>query len=363
MIKKNNKTRKIMGKKHKSFIVQQSNALIESSQTLTVVERRIIYHILSRLNPEKQKSSYEITIEDFYGDFPQMNKKRVYQQVKEGIEKLWRREIVFVDEQEKVTKIRWFSSQQYQDKQGYLKISFSNEVMPLIFDLKKKYTTMLLENFKTLDSVYSLRLYELLSQYQAIWQREITIENLRFFLDCVNSHKEFKFLKMRVIEPAVKEINAKTNFLITKVQYNKTGRKVTSVTFEFCDKERVELDNFGKTEEPKLERYPRIRKFDPHKPIIRNKIQLEDSKEVFDYIKNLHIGVFEIALKNLKMISDYEQEGNVKLSTRLKQAKIKAQSKIGTYYTSPELYNITIEELDDLKEKIISNTPLAMTIY
>ena len=346
-------------------LVQQSNALIETSQSLTVVERRLIYHILSRLNPQSQKQSYTVKVEDFANDFPQMNIKHVYNQVKDAIEKLWKREIVFIDENDKVTKIRWFSSQQYQDKQAFLKVSFSNEVMPLIFELKQKYTTMLLENFKSLDSVYSLRLYELLCQYQSMGKREITVEDLRFFLDCIDKYTLFKKLKQVVIEPAIEEINAKTNLLIHKVEYKRIGRKIGSISFEFCDKAFVQDTTTIETtqpqqrqvkinEEPSLKRYPRIAKNDKSGYIKRNKLNDKEALEyMMEWYKEQHKSVFCVACHNLKIISEYEQHN--KLSSRLSQAKKKAQQTLGLYYSNTAEYYFTIEELNTIKDETIKS--------
>lgn len=349
-------------------LVQQSNKLIETSQSLTVIERRLIYHILSRLNPQDKKQSYTVKIEDFANDFPQMGKGTIYNQVKDAIEKLWKREIVFIDKDEKVTKIRWFSSQQYQDKQAFLKISFSNEVMSLIFDLKQQYTSMLLENFKNLDSVYSLRLYELLCQYKTIGKREITVEDLRFFLDCVETNKEFKFFKLRVIEPAIEEINARTNLLINKVEYKRNGRKINSIKFEFCDKSFIQETTTTETtkpkqktmkinDEPSLKRYPRVRKVD-HSGYIED-CELNDTEKLeyaMEWYKEQHKNIFNIACHNLKIISDYQKEENKllsrELSSRLLHAKKRAQQTIGLYYANPDEYEFTVEELNKIKEEI-----------
>ena len=223
---------------------------------------------------------------------------------------------------------------------------------------------MLLENFKSLDSVYSLRLYELLCQYQSMGKREITVEDLRFFLDCVDKYTLFKKLKQVVIEPAIEEINAKTNLLIHKVEYKRIGRKIGSIAFEFCDKAFVQDTTAIETtqpqqrqvkinEEPSLKRYPRIIKRDNSDYIRRNKLNEKEALEyAMRWYKEQHKSVFCVACYNLKLISKYEEQH--KLSSRLLQAKKKAQQTLGLYYSTPIEYHFTIEELNQIKDEIIN---------
>ena len=338
-------------KKTSNKLVQQSNALIESSQKLTLVERRLFYYILSKLNPKEPKNTFQLKVEDFANDFPQMGNGTIYNQLKDGVQKLFKRDIQLITERGTTKVFHILQAQEYKDKEGFLSIKFSEDMMPLIFELKQKYTSMLLENFKNLDSVYSLRLYELLCQYQSMGKREITVEDLRFFLDCVDTNKEFKFFKLRVIEPAIKEINAKTNLLIHKVEYKRIGRKISSIAFEFCDKAFVQDTTAIETtqpqqrqvkinEEPSLKRYPR------NVPRINLKGMLSIEEIMQHKMK------FRVACYNLKIISEYEQKN--KLSSRLYQAKRRSQQILGLYYSKHIEFNLTIKELNEIKDEIIN---------
>lgn len=354
----------------KKLLVQQSNALIESSQKLTLVERRLLYYILSRINPKEPKNTFQLKVEDFADDFPQMGKGTIYNQLKDGVQKLFKRDVQLITERGSTKIFYMLQAQEYKDKEGFLSVKFSEDMMPLIFELKQKYTSMLLENFKNLDSVYSLRLYELLCQYQNTGKREITVEDLRFLLDCVETNKEFKFFKLRVIEPSIKEINEKSNLFIHNIIYNRVGRKINSVTFEFSDKqfiqeaEHIEDDNKAIkntkqketkiTQEPTLKRYIRISHRDTTNTIKRDKLNDKEAlHHAMEFAKCQHLSVIRTAFENLKTISNYERETGYKLSSRLYQAKNKAQAKLGEYYSNISSYPfLTIEELDTIKNEI-----------
>nr|WP_012477604.1 replication initiation protein [Actinobacillus pleuropneumoniae]ABF72155.1 replication protein [Actinobacillus pleuropneumoniae] len=221
--------------KLKKYLVQQSNALIESSQKMTLVERRIIYHTLSRINPKQPQQEYVLKVEDFANDFPQMCKAVIYDQLKEAVQKLFKRDIQQITDRGTTKTFYLLQEQEYKDKEGFLRMKFSDSTMPLIFELKEKFTTMILENFKFLDSTYSLRLYELLCQYQNQGWRQISVTDLRFFLGCDESYSEFKQFKRRVIEPAIKEISEKSNLLVS-AEYIRSGNLSLKSSLSFVTK-------------------------------------------------------------------------------------------------------------------------------
>lgn len=289
-------------------LVQQANALIEASQKMSLVERRLMYHVLSRINPQKPQQEYELRVEDFASDFPQMNATNVYNQLKDAVADLFKRHITMITEDGKTKIFYLIQEQEYVNREGYLKIKFSDSTMPLIFDLKEKFTTMVLEKFKTLNSTYSLKLYELLYQYKNQGWRQISIDDFRFFFSCIDTYADFKELRRSVIEPAVKEVSEKTDILV-QVEYLRTGRFVTSMKFIFVEKtdgqiidvesDIVEINKTPKKQpmRPSLKRHPNPRKFD-----------LEDYESAEPTSRKEYIKLkFAWAVENYKRITSYEK--------------------------------------------------------
>ena len=206
----------------KNSIVTQSNDLIKSTQSFTLVERRLIYHILSKINPlDKSPSNvFTLRVADFGDSFPQMNKALIYNQLKEAVDKLLHQRTIQHLTDRGTTKVfNVLQEYEYKDKEGFLSIKFSDSMMPLIYNLKA-YTSIIFDNLKKLDTVYSLRMYELmlmiykknLANYNFGNKdiRVIEVDDLRFFLNCLNLYSSFKLFKSKVIEPALKEITKKT---------------------------------------------------------------------------------------------------------------------------------------------------------
>lgn len=334
--------------KLKKYLVQQSNALIESSQKMTLVERRIIYHTLSRINPKQPQQEYVLKVEDFANDFPQMCKAVIYEQLKEAVQKLFKRDIQQITDRGTTKTFYLLQEQEYKDGEGFLRMKFSDSTMPLIFELKEKFTTMILENFKFLDSTYSLRLYELLCQYQNQGWRQISVTDLRFFLGCEDTYPEFKRFKQMVIEPAIKEISEKSN-LIVIAEYIRTSRFITDIKFNFYDKQdSSSIINVNVNEKnikrPSLKRHPNPNNYDFNNENTKIQYQLD---------------CFEWALENYKRLTTYEnalKAQNKQLSSKDLELKKRYTSDIANTYNEFQSNRWDLELLNNLKGNVIDET-------
>ncbi len=102
---------------------------------------------------------------------------------------------------------------------------------PFLLRLKERFTTYKLNNVMKLRSIYSIRIYELLKQYQSIGKRTITIESLRKMLGIEpDEYKTYNNLKRKVIMVAHKEVNEKTDICFDYKEI-KLSRKVNEIEF------------------------------------------------------------------------------------------------------------------------------------
>jgi plasmid replication initiation protein len=91
-----------------------------------------------------------------------------------------------------------------------------------------------------LNSTHAVRLYELLSQFKSTGYRVMTIDDFRFAMDCVDTQKTTKKLKQQVLNPAVKQLNEKSD-LFCIVADIKEGRTITGFQFTFRTQEQKQL--------------------------------------------------------------------------------------------------------------------------
>jgi len=221
----------------KHLIVYKDNYLVEASYKLTLMEQRLMLYCISKLNPQEPHQIQIITVDEFIKQFPDITKKNAYNQIKSAIDNLYERSIKVKDP--KVTKqFRWIQSAEYQNDNGSAIIEFSNSVMPYLCQLEKQFTKYQLRNISDFKRSYSIRLYELLTQYRALNIRIISVLELRLALQLEDKFKIWNELNRKVIKSSVEEINEKSDLLISYKPLRK-GRSIDSVKFSIKEKSKI----------------------------------------------------------------------------------------------------------------------------
>ncbi len=225
----------------KNGIVSKSNALIESSYTINLVAQRVI--ILAIIEAREQGSMSEIggihriRASDYQKHF-ECDKTTSYRSLKSACESLYESEFVWIDKdakgRDKTNHSRFVQRASYSEGGAYVEVMFGNDVIPLITRLSEKYTEYELKQIKDLNSIYALRIFEILMQWFSIGKTpKITIENLRTRLGIEeHQYKLMSDFKKRVLDHAIKEINDNTNITATYEQH-KEGRRIIGFTFKF----------------------------------------------------------------------------------------------------------------------------------
>jgi hypothetical protein len=127
-----------------------------------------------------------------------------------------------------------------------IKVQFQKEMREFLLQLKENFTYYRLHHILLLKSSYSIRIYELLKQYQSIGRREIGLDDLRRKLG-LDKKKLARYpdFKRKVILVAQEELGEKTDIRFD-FQEVKSGRKVVKLIFEISQNEAdvkgLELD-------------------------------------------------------------------------------------------------------------------------
>ncbi|MGM8891874.1 replication initiation protein RepM [Psychrobacter sp. 1Y1] len=241
-------------------MVTKANALIESCYTINLVAQRVI--ILAIIEAREQGSMAEIggihhiKASDYEKHF-ECDKTNAYRALKSACESLYESEFVWTDKdtkgRDRINKSRFVQRASYCEGGGYVEVMFGNDVIPLITRLSEKYTEYELKQIKDLNSIYALRMFEILMQWLSVGKTpQITIENLRTRLG-VEEH-EYKTMgnfKSRVLDYAIQEINNYTNITATYEQH-KEGRRIVGFTFKFKVKTKKDLDSKRDADTPDM---------------------------------------------------------------------------------------------------------------
>lgn len=225
-----------------NLVAYKSNALIEASYKLTLQEQRVLLICIGKINPQNEelKRTFELTADEFYLAFPDMNRKHAERRLQEAIDRLAERWI-HIHWRDNKEEIRWIQRKaKYFTGEGKIEISFSDYIMPYLTQLTQQFTAIAVKNVSALKSTYSIRIYELLMQFKKTGDRIISVDDFRSMLCIDDKYNTFKRLNSELLKPALKELNSKSN-LVVSVDLVKKGREVVALHFHFKEDKQIKM--------------------------------------------------------------------------------------------------------------------------
>ena len=225
-------------------LVVKDNALINASYNLDLVEQRLILLAIieARQSGKGINANDPLTIhaESYINQFS-AHRNTAYEGLKSACKALFSRYFTYQEPRGKAIaniQSRWVSQIAYIDEQAKVEIIFAPAIIPLITRLEKEFTKYDIQQVSGLSSGYAIRLYELLIAWRSTGKTPIIeINEFRKRLGVLdNEYKQMNNFKSRVLEPAITQINEKTDIKI-KVEQHKTGRSITGFSFKFKQKQ------------------------------------------------------------------------------------------------------------------------------
>ena len=227
----------------KKDLVVKTNRLNQAFQVLTLAELHIVQLAIvdARETGTGLSTDTPLRIDaKRYAEVFNTTRQNAYQRMKEAEDTLFNRRFSFYDEDGKLVKSRWIQQVRYLDDEGAIEIVFTLAVVQgisRIDGVKEFFTQYLLSQTAQLNSVYSARLYELLIQWRSTGK--VPIIDLGDFREQlgigINEYQRMHHFKARVLEPAIKEINEKTD-IKAEYEQHKKGRVISGFSFKFKKK-------------------------------------------------------------------------------------------------------------------------------
>lgn len=224
--------------------VSMSNALARGAQGLSLSQKRIIALAMAMTDsvPAKdllagQSNGWTVRLlAHDYAETYEVDANTAYEQLQDGarslLKCLWRT----VSQGRKgpvITEGQWLSLAKYSKGEGRVDITFHHQVAPHLLALRSQFTTYKLKQAAALRSIYAWRLFECLQSWKSKGRWSPDIEEFHKAMEAPASClANFKDLRRRVIEPAVKELKEKDGLLL-EWEPVKAGRKVTGLDFKF----------------------------------------------------------------------------------------------------------------------------------
>lgn len=225
-------------------LVTKSNILIGSRYQLTLNEQKLMYCLISQLQPN-QENFETITFDaKNLAEKCKMATTQINRDFSKITDTLMKRivEIKKEDDKEGWFKAQWIIGAEFisatKSKKNVATISLTlNPILkPYLLHLKENFTSWQIEAFLKFTSQYSSRIYEIIMQYKTFGERTVSIQFLREILGIgKNQYTLTTNFKSKILETAVQDIN---NFSHYNLNYEliKNGKKFTEIKFTFKEK-------------------------------------------------------------------------------------------------------------------------------
>ncbi len=232
-------------KKFNNNLVVQSNELIEAPFTNHMTERE--QKVFAFLVSETKKADIEL-FKNNQNKIIEISVKELSDILKTDIDSLYRDMEHLADTMiHKKLKLKRIDSNgnvsfeiiniinfiKYDN--GNLTIKINSDILYFLIELKEKFTAFRLENILRLGSSYAIKIYQLLKQYEPLYTRTFSIDELREILAIEDAYKLYSDFKRKVLEVSKKHINLHTDIQI-EYEEIKLGRKVHKIIFHIKSK-------------------------------------------------------------------------------------------------------------------------------
>lgn len=212
-----------------SKTLKQSNRLVVARYRLTKYEQRLVMAICSQLDKNADNfSKVRLRVGDV-ADFCNFKGKDKYNQVHSTILKLMTRTLQIQKENGKWYVTHWLQSADYLDG-GYIEYCIDEKLKPELLQLKAAYLSTQVAPLMEFKRDYSARLYFILKKMLKIKEFDYDLDFFRDRFQLDKGYKLFANIKNRIIDPAIIEINEKSDIKV-KHEYIKIGRSYQKIHF------------------------------------------------------------------------------------------------------------------------------------
>lgn len=336
----------------------KDNRLLNASYKLNLGELKLILAISSMINPlDKEFKDYVINIKDFAKllDVNLSTNKNFYSRVKRASGLLLSKRVT-IHEADGDFQTVWLSGIKYYDNAGKVAVSFHPKLIKYYLQLQE-YTKYRLKNITDLNSEYSLKLYEILKQYEKIGERMCNLEELKKFLGVEKQYDRYYNLKKRILLVTQKEINEKTDISF-EFEEIKEGRSIKAIRF-YINTNKTKNKALGEvrvTEEGKYtneEEKCHTELINKVKSVFKENIKVKEA----EFILNIANGDINIVKEKYDIVSQMKRVDSVVATMidaiRKDYQAPKGKEKVGIFNE----YEQRVYDFDELERKLLGWPP------
>lgn len=221
-----------------NYVVMANNMILRSASNLNLNELKLLRFIIMQTKQgDKELFTFDVNVADM-AESLEMSSDTLYRDLKTMTLHLMQEVISIGDKKSDVwEQFHWVDICKYAN--GKLTIKISDELKPFLVGLRGNFTRYRLAEILRLNSIYAIRIYEILCGYMnennlphadVAIEVSISIDEIRKVTDTTDKFERYSSFKSKVIDVALKEINQKSNYHVTATPY-KRGRTVKGYDF------------------------------------------------------------------------------------------------------------------------------------
>jgi plasmid replication initiation protein len=163
--------------KQEDKLVIKSNSLIDMQTDLKLTQLKIFTKVIIQIVKEPNSEFCRFSIQELMQEFNMTDSN--YTALKSATAGMIK--AVILKTQNGEVQLPLFTQVSYE--KGIVDMYLHPKLKPYILDIKQRYTKYFFKSITGLNSMYSMRLYELLKQYEFRKSRTFTMDELRFLLN------------------------------------------------------------------------------------------------------------------------------------------------------------------------------------
>lgn len=185
------------------------------------------------LQPEKLERVHKLTASEFNEVFD-AGLSNCYKSLHKACKKLMKTSIILEKiELNEIWEINICSTAKYNKKEGCITVKFTDDIMPYLAQVRKRFVLYNLKKIANFGSLYTTRLYELIQEFKETGWMLKSVDQLReIFAISDDKFKLYGNFKAKILTRACQEIND-NHGLGLRFEELKEKRKIVAVKFFF----------------------------------------------------------------------------------------------------------------------------------